>query len=328
MFCFMYGDIPILLRYEEKIEEIKRLNPEIPMKIFDASQGEGEFFLEAISVNSMFSSKELIVLKRAEKIKKLDNLLKIIGEYDLSKKEVIVVYEEELNDFGKAVNEVGKKVLDLAKKNGEVIEARKATEKKALQNYIKKELDISDYNAEILFEMLGDDFFKVKNEVEKIKIFLDDKPFILEEIIPILSVSEEYNLKKLTEEFLNEDNVEKLLNHLKKTKEYMLFLYLLSDELILALKLVSLKKIGEINSHLSYNNFKDGIYENIKKYFKNNRGYMREYPIFLKFKYMDIFEEEFLLKKLEEVLEIEYKIKNGEIEEEIGVEKIIVGFKE
>ncbi|MCQ8211586.1 hypothetical protein NON08_03290 [Cetobacterium somerae] len=327
MFYFIYGDIPLPLKYEELLEKIKKSNPNIPTKIYDASQGEEENFLESISINSMFASKELLVLKRAEKYKKLDQLLKIIGDYDLGKKEIIITYEEELNDFGKAFNEVGKKVLTNAEKLGKIIVARKSMEKKGVQFFIEKELEVSEYEAEKLAEVLGDDFFKVKNEVEKIKNFLGGKNFILEQVLPILSISDEYNLKKLVEEFLNSDNKGVLLEYLKKTKEYMLFLYLVSEELNLILKLISLKKIGELGENMSYNDFKANVYEKIKRYFKNNRGFIREYPIFLKLKYASLFNELFLLEKIEDLLEVEFLIKNGGIEESIGIEKFIIEFK-
>lgn len=327
MFYFIYGDTPLPLKYEELMEKIKKSNPNIPVKIYDASQNEEESFLEGISINSMFVPKELLILKRAEKTKKLDNLLKIVGEYDLGQKEVVVVYEEELNDYGKATNEVGKKVLTNAEKLGKVIVARKALEKKGIQFFIEKELEISEYEAEKLAEVLGDDFFKVKNEVEKIKNFLGGQTFILEKVLPILSISDEYNLKKLVEDFFISDNINQLLEHLKKTKEYMLFLYLVSEELNLALKLVGLKRVGDLKETISYNDFKGNVYEKVKKYFKNNRGFMREYPIFLKLKYIPLFSEEFLLKKIQNLLEVEFSVKNGGIEEGIGVEKFIIEFK-
>lgn len=327
MFYFIYGDTPLPLKYEEVIDKIKKSNPNIPTKIYDASQGEEENFLESISINSMFVPKELIVFKRAEKSKRLDQLLKIVGEYDLAKKEIVVIYEEELNDYGKAINEVGKKVLTNAEKLGKIIVARKALERKGIDFFIEKELEISEYESEKLSEILGDDFFKVKNEVEKIKNFLNGKTFILEKVLPILSISDEYNLKKLVEDFMIEDNLEILLDYLKKSKEYMLFLYLISEELNMALKLVGLKKSGDLRENISYNDFKGNTYEELKKYFKNSRGYIREYPIFLKLKYMSLFNEEFLLKKIEKLLMIEFLIKNGGIEESIGIEKFIIEFK-
>ena len=51
-------------------------------------------------------------------------------------------------------------------------------------------------------EIVGDDFSKVKNEIEKVKNFLNGEAFNLEETINILSVSNEYSLNKLIELFL------------------------------------------------------------------------------------------------------------------------------
>ena len=42
---------------------------------------------------------------------------------------------------------------------------------------------------------------------------------------------------------------------------------------------------------------------------------------------MSLFNEEFLLKKIEKLLMIEFLIKNGGIEESIGIEKFIIEFK-
>ncbi|MGL5052999.1 MAG: hypothetical protein ACRC5W_05345, partial [Cetobacterium sp.] len=263
MFYFVYGDTPLPLKYEELMEKIKKSNPYIPVKIFDASQGEDENFMESISINSMFVEKELIVLKRSEKLKKLDGLLKIVADYDLTKKEVIIVYEEELNDYGKAINEVGKRVLTNAEKIGKTIVARKALEKKGIHFFIEKELEISEYESEKLAEILGDDFFKVSNEVQKIKNFLNGEPFILEKVLGIISISDEYNIKKMVEDYMVLDNMKLIIKYLKKTKEYMLFIYLITEELSLALKLVALNKLGAIKENISYNEFKASSYEKI-----------------------------------------------------------------
>ncbi|MGL4947424.1 MAG: hypothetical protein ACRC0R_07385 [Cetobacterium sp.] len=327
MFYFIYGDTPLPLKYEELMQKIKESNPDIPTKIYDASQGEDENFLESISINSMFVQKELIVLKRSEKLKKLDSLFKIIGDYDLTKKEVVVIYEEELNDYGKAINEVGRRVITNAEKIGKIIVARKALEKKGIHFFIEKELEISEYESEKLAEILGDDFFKVRNEIQKIKTFLNGDSFILEKVLNIISISNEYNIKKMVEEFIVFDNTKLIIEYLKKTKEYMLFVYLVTEELSLALKLVGLSELGEIKEKVSYNEFKASNYEGIKKNFKTSRGYMREYPIFLKLKYIYLFNEKYLLKMITELLNVENSIKTGKIEESIGIEKFIIDFK-
>lgn len=327
MFYFICGDTPLPLKFEEKLGEIKKKYKEIPIKYFDGSQGEEEErFLEGISTNSMFSSREIFVLKRAEKIKKLDKFLEIVKKYDTQSKEIIITYEEELNDYDKPINPVGKKVISIVEKLGQLIEARKVTEKRGIQFYIERELGISEHEAEKLSEVLGEDFVKVKNEIEKIKNFIKDDKFILEKVLPILSVSEEYNLKKLIENMMKDGSYEKLIEVLKKDKEYQLFIYILSEELNLALKLVSLKKNGVIRGGISYNDFKNKVYGDIKKYFKTPRGFMSEYPIFLKIFYVDRYSEEFILRKIEELLNTDYNSKNGKIDMEIAMERFIISF--
>lgn len=326
MFYFIYGDTPLFLKYEEILKDIKKREGELPTKVYDVSQGEEEDFLEAISINSMFYSKELIILKRVEEIKKIESFFKIILGYNLSQKEIILLYQEKLNDYGKAINEVSEKVLKIVDELGKKIVARKSLEKKSIDFYIEKELNISEYEAEKLSEILGEDFIKVKNEVEKIKNFIGNGSFVLEEVIPILSVSKEHNLKKLIEEFIEKKEYRELLKYLNVNKEYMLFIYLLSDELITLVKLKELIKLGVVKEGVTYNNFRGENYPEIKKYFKNTRGYMKEYPLFLKLLLLKKYSSDFLCIKIKELLEIETKIKTGRIEEEIGTEKFIIGF--
>lgn len=326
MFYFIYGDIPLPLKYDEVIDKIKKENPDAPIQIFDASQKEENNFLEAISINSMFSEKEIIVLKRTDKISYFEKFLKIVFSYDLSKKYIILTYEESLNEYGKTQNEVPNKILKLIETYGKTIMGRKSFEKRALQFYIEKELKISEYESEKLSEIIGDDLYKVKNEVEKIKNFIIGEPFSIEKILPILSITNEYNLKKEVELFLKDKIYNNLLHTLDENKEYLLFIYILSEELTTLLKIKNLIEMGKFNSNISYNNFKDKVYAEIKSYFKTNRGYMREYPIFLKINLATQYSKKFLIETLENLVKLEYNIKIGKINEKTGTENFILKF--
>lgn len=326
MFYFIYGDTPLPLKYDKIVSEVKAKNPSAPFQVFDASQKEENNFLEAISINSMFSEKEIIILKRTDKISQLEKFLKIVFSYDLSKKYIILTYEEELNEYGKAKNEVSKRVLNLIETYGKTIMGRKSFEKRAVQFYIEKELKISEYESEKLVEIIGDNIYKVKNEIQKIKNFIIGEAFSIEKIAPILSITNEYNLKKEIEIFLKNKVFDDLLITLNENKEYLLFIYLLSEELILLLKLKNLIDIGKINCNISYNNFKDKTYEEIKIYFKTNRGYMKEYPIFLKLNLASQYSKNFLMNTIEKLTKLEYNIKIGKFNEKIGVENFIFRF--
>lgn len=327
MIYFLHGDTaPLQIKYGEIIDKIKSNNPSIPEKIFDASLDEVTLFFDSISTNSIFSPKELIILKRAEDFKNLDGIAKSLKMYNLAQKEIVIVYEEFLNDYGKIKNPIPKKTLDSFQEIAEIICFRKENEKKAIIFYIQHELNISEYEAEKFVELVGDDFFKVKNEVEKVKSFLDGDSFNLEKIKPLLSINEEYNLKNLIENFLISKNVKDLLHFISKEKLHNNFIYGIAEELIFYLKLSSLAQDNILNKNISYKKFNEGIFENIKMFFLTDRGYPHPYTLFLKLKNIDIFDEFFLRKKLKELTYLEYSIKSGNLDVEIGVEDYIIGF--
>lgn len=327
MIYFLHGDTaPLQIKYGEIIDKIKSNNPSIPEKIFDASLDEVTLFFDSISTNSIFSPKELIILKRAEDFKNLDGIAKSLKMYNLAQKEIVIVYEEFLNDYGKIKNPIPKKALDSFQEIAEIICFRKENEKKAIIFYIQHELSISEYEAEKFVELVGDDFFKVKNEVEKVKSFLDGDSFNLEKIKPLLSINEEYNLKNLIENFLISKNTKDLLHFVSKEKLHNNFIYGIAEELIFYLKLSSLAQDNILNKNISYKKFNEGIFENIKMFFLTDRGYPHPYTLFLKLKNIDIFDEFFLRKKLKELTYLEYSIKSGNLDVEIGVEDYIIGF--
>ena len=317
---------PLQIKYGEIIDKIKSNNPSIPEKIFDASLDEVTLFFDSISTNSIFSPKELIILKRAEDFKNLDSIAKSLKMYNLAQKEIVIIYEEFLNDYGKIKNPIPKKALDSFQEIAEIICFRKENEKKAIIFYIQHELNISEYEAEKFVELVGDDFFKVKNEIEKVKSFLDGDSFNLEKIKPLLSINEEYNLKNLIENFLISKNTKDLLHFVSKEKLHNNFIYGIAEELIFYLKLSSLAQDNILNKNISYKKFNEGIFENIKMFFLTDRGYPHPYTLFLKLKNIDIFDEFFLRKKLKELTYLEYSIKSGNLDVEIGVEDYIIGF--
>ena len=239
-----------------------------------------------------------------------------------------MLYEETLNDYGKAVNPLEKA---LTMKNLEavakIIPARKENEKKALQFFVEKKFNCTEYEAEKFIEMVGEDFLKIKNEIDKVENFLNGEPFKLENVKHILSVNTEYNLYKLVESFLYNKDTKNLIEHLRAEKNYMLFLNILGEELTTLFKLKDLAYRGTINPSMSYNSFKANVYPGIKNKFKKDGfRFTAEYPLFLKFKYLELYPLDFYKKKMKDTLIIEYKIKTGQIEDYMGIEKFILEF--
>ncbi len=328
MLYFIYGDNPLELKYEDLKKEIIKKDPGIMPRYFDVSQKEDEDFLQAISINSVFGGSELLVLKRFELYKKPENFIKIMENYNIVNKDVIILYEEELNAFGKAENPVSKKLLDRISKDFKVIEAKQGKDGKSLVFYVSGELEIKENDAEKLLQMIGRDSMQVRHEVEKIKLFLNGEKFSFEKIKGIVTLSREYYMKNLVDELLA-GNKENLLYHLKHEKDYISFIYIFSNELDILLKLKMLQKKGVISHNTSYNLFKDRVYEGVKKYFLkgDGRGSTHAYQLFLKFSILNSYSEKFLMEKLNDILEIEYKFKSGQGDEEIMVESFIAAFK-
>lgn len=327
MVYFLYGDIPLQLKYDELLKKIREENKDIPEKYFDASQDETDEIFQALSTNSMFMPKTLIVVKRLEKMKGLNTFLKSLSEFNYSQKIIILVYEETLNDFGKTTNPPEKTTMKYVEAVAKSIVARKETEKKSLQFFVEKELKCTEYEAEKFIEMVGEDFIKIKNEIAKVQNFLNGEAFKLENIKHILSITTEYNLYKLVENFIYNKSINNLIDHLSSEKNYMLFLNILAEELSTMLKLKDLLKRDIITTGMSYNKFKADVFPKIKDNFRiNSFRISAEYPLFLKFKYLDLYSSDFYKKKMKDTLIVEYKIKTGQIDDVMGIEKFILEF--
>ena len=326
MIYFLYGDTPLPLKYEELLKEIKNKNPGIEAKYFDGAQKEEEQFFEAVSINSMFASLELLVFKRMENVN-LKSFIERLRHFNLSQKIVVLVYEEFLDEFDRESNPIDKREMKKIEEICKVLPAKKKNEKKAMIFYVSRELKLEEYKAEKVCEMIGEDFLKVKQEVAKLQNYFDGDDFSLEEAEKIISVNEEYSLRKSIELFLEKGDRETLLKCLAENEEYLLFLYSIYDELTLLLKIKALEKRGVIDKRTTYNHFKGAIYESVKEFFRRDNGrYISEYPIFLKFKLMEKFSLEFLKERMEEVVRTEFQIKSGQISSDVGIEKFILGF--
>ena len=335
MIYFIHGDIPLQLKFDEILKNIKKENPGIPEKYYDMSQDETDEIFQTLSTNSMFIPKSLIVITRLEESKKFKEFVKSLKEFNLSQKIIIMLYEEKLDDYGRLTNEINKTNMKYISNVAKIITARQKDERKTLQFFIENELSCTEYDAKKIIEMVGEDVFKIKNELQKIKNFLNGESFNLEKIKPILSISKEYNIFALIEDFLLHENTKTLINFLKKEKLYLLFTRVLADELTTLYKLKDLQKRRIIDTSMSYSIFKERSYPKIKEYFiKNEKSYFiqndfrytKEYPIFLKFRYLDKYSLELLEKNLKKLIICEYNFMSGLMEVETAIEVFILNF--
>lgn len=330
MLYFIYGDgAPLHLKIDEILEEIEKKNPGISKKTFDFSIGELDRFVESVSQNSMFASKELLLVKRFERVKSTDRekIIKILNTLNLATKEVVFSYEEEIDDFGRRVDEIGdekKKKEKLVKgfeKIGIILCQRKENQLKSAIFFTSRELNIGERDAEKLIDIVGDEIFKLKNEIQKIKGFLNGRDYSLELVRDILSQSREYKSKKILENMIEKKDPKEVLEYLEQEKEYFPLLSGVFEELLMLYKIKLLNESREISLTMGYNDFKTQPYEKIKDRFLNffTGRPLAAYPIFLKFKFC----KQYSVKELEEALKkigkIEYDHKSGEMPIEISL---------
>ena len=318
MIYFIGGKKQREFKYFEILEKIRKENVGISESFFDADLKENEKFLEKININSIFSSQELVVLKRAEKLKNIEEILKYIANLEIVNKEIVIDYDKEDGKFGAKL----KKLLDELEKNRKmkVFLFQKETEEE-IRAYIVNELGINGRDLALLLEMIGNNPFKVRNEVEKIKVFLNGEKFDIEKIKNVVSVEKEYQIYEMTRNILL-NNPADVMRYLEQKKEYMGILYSLYSELETMYKISSLKKRGRKFSR-NYNAFKME-FEEIKEIFKSNNRIPNSYVIFKKLELEQNYTNLNLKKLVFRCWEIEREIKTGKIEMETGVEILIM----
>ena len=318
MIYFIGGKKQREFKYFEILEKIRKENVGISESFFDVDLKENEQFLEKININSIFSSQELVVLKRAEKLKNIEEILKYIANLEIVNKEIIIDYDKEDGKFGAKL----KKLLDELEKNRKmkVFLFQKETEEE-IRAYIVNELGINGRDLALLLEMIGNNPFKVRNEVEKIKIFLNGEKFDIKEIKNVVSVEKEYRIYEMTRNILLNKPAD-VMRYLEQKKEYMGILYSLYSELETMYKISSLKKRGRKFSR-NYNAFKME-FEEIKEVFKSNNRIPNSYVIFKKLELEQNYTNLNLKKLVFRCWEIERDIKVGKIEMETGVNVLIM----
>ena len=257
-----------------------------------------EFFLNEINSGSLFSEPKIVLLKNAEKIKDLPQILEKLENHENTNEEIIIVYN--------SIKE-NKKINDLTKKfNNHFIFDTKINRKNFLE-YIAKKLKIKENEANQLLDLLEEDYYLITNELDKINNFLNGKPYSLDNIKPILSKTSKFIIFELTNDILNNRKINFPI------KEHMGILSSLVNDFDLIYKL-HVSKIKDNN----YNNFKE-IIKNLDIF-----NSYSPYYVFKKQEFLNKFTKKECLDFLKLAFKTELMIKTGEIDLEVGVENFIM----
>lgn len=276
-------------------ELLNKLNIDNILK-FDETNS--DFFLNEINSGSLFSEPKIVLLNNAEKIKNISQILEKLANQDDSNEEIIIVYN--------SVKE-NKKINDLTKTFNTYSIFNTNLNRKKFLEYIEKRLKIKNSEANQLLDLLDEDYYLIKNELDKIDNFLNGKPYSLDNIRPILSKTSKFIIFELTNDILNNRKINFPI------KEHMGILSSIINDFDLIYKL-HVSKIKENN----YNNFKEII---------NNFDIFNSYSpyyVFKKQEFLNKFTKKECLNFLKIGFKTELMIKNGEIPLEIGVENFLM----
>lgn len=96
MLYFLKGTYPFLDLESNSIMQKLVSKEDLETKFFDANANELDKFIKDVSMNSLFGTRELLILKRAESLKSsgIEKLLQSLQQYNLAAKEIIISYEE------------------------------------------------------------------------------------------------------------------------------------------------------------------------------------------------------------------------------------------
>ena len=280
-----------------KIDELKKEFNNIIS--YDASLDEYENFASAITSSSLFADRELIILKRANKLKKFSTLLYLLSTIKDENKHIVIDYFYEFKNKNPYIE-------DFKKLNAEIINIEK--DEDIVCEYIKKELKINKVEANKIIDVIGTNYYMVKNEIQKYKVFLGKDPYSFNKISDIMTKDRNTKIYDITQKILLK-NIS--FNDIPKIM-YFPLIYSLQNEFQI------LHTIHILNLSFSYEEFKKQ-YEQYEEIFNSNY-----YVIYLKNKnYRHIYSKEKILKILNLCLLYENEIKIGNLDERTALWMII-----
>ena len=209
---------PLILFYgqnngakEEEISNITRLNKDIKPNIYEEKQilENQEIFYNEIFSNSLFDEKKIIIVKRTT-----DKLIKIIEE----------ILEKELSSFLLILDagnlEKKSKLRNFFEKNKKLIcipfypdNISQLTQ--ITNNFFKKRnISIAQSNINLIVNKSNGDRGILKNELQKIEMFLHNNKLNSTNLLKLINIAENYSISELVDHCLakNEKKINNILS--------------------------------------------------------------------------------------------------------------------
>lgn len=190
-----------------KTEQISKIANKIKAKeILKYSEKEiidnEEFFYNAVLTDSLFDENKFIIINNAS-----DKIYKVINELILKKKSnTILILNADILDKKsrlRSLFEKDKKLISVA-----FYEDNNLTLSKIINDFIKnKKISISQENINLIISKCNGDRLFLKNELEKIDLYLQKKKKInTHELIKLINLGENHSISELIDNCLAKNN--------------------------------------------------------------------------------------------------------------------------
>ena len=271
-----------------------------------------EAIIEASTV-SMFQTSKLIICEgckfltgenKKEINHNIDMLLEYINHPFSDVYLVFIVEKEKLDDRKKIVKEL--------KKLSKVVECKKIENynlNNYLENYIKdKGYNITSKNIDLIISIAGVDLANLINEIDKLLIYKDtDKNISSDDIKSLICINIEDNIFALTNAIMNNQK-EKIM------KIYKDLISMGEDEIKLIATLANQFRLLLQVKLMKNNGYSDNEMISI----------LKEHPYRIKLAKNSLFSEEKLKDKILKLSELDYKIKSGNLDKNLGFELFLL----
>jgi len=290
-----------------KIEEILKKNKDSEVVHYDLLEVPIERLIEDLDTYNFLSNKKIIIGHNASFLSSERN--KAVVEHNIEKLEKYIEQPNQDNILILISDTIDKrkKITSLICKKAEVIE-----EIANVHNLIKKRLEdyqMSSSTEKLLLEYCGNDYERVFNEIDKLKLYKsEDKTINDDDIKKIVMKSMDDNIFHL---------VDSILSSNKKEAFELYYDFLLHGEQVVNIIRILANKIRliyQVKILLNDGNSDQSISRLLK---------IHEYPVKLAREASYKYKEKALLEKLEKLSELDYLIKSGETSGQVEFETLL-----
>lgn len=263
--------------------------------------------IEDASTISLFDDKKVIIVNNellfsSKKSIDTTELEKYIENYNPNTILVFVVNSD--------IVDSRRKLYKLIKEKGKIEEFNKITN---INNYVKKLFEgynISYNTINLFIKRVGNDLNSLSNEAEKIKIYkINDKIITDNDIISCTHEKIDINIFKFIDNIINKNKKESITTYkemLKVGEEPIKIIVMLANQFRLMYQAKILTSKGYTEEDIA------------------NLLHSKKYPVHLAIQKGYRYTSDVLLKHLEELADLDIKIKSGEIDKNLALELFLL----